>query len=118
VPAELGAKLLKLIAVVQPEKRLACLPVEGKPRAGISSVVDDLDGAHGRYGFTNCPANPKIGLYRITINISERISTGYPQVPHEFRCSVLLSGVVADSAPARTRPRRERTISRQGALRA
>jgi hypothetical protein len=45
-PAEPGTKSLKLIAIIEMEKGLACFPVEGKPGARISTVVDDFDGAH------------------------------------------------------------------------
>jgi hypothetical protein len=47
VPAEPGTKSLKLIAIIEPEKGLACFPVEGEPGAGISRVIGDFDGAHG-----------------------------------------------------------------------
>jgi hypothetical protein len=45
-PAEPRTKSLKLIAIIEPEKRLPCFLVEGEPRAGISPVADDLDGTH------------------------------------------------------------------------
>ena len=80
MPAELSTKSLKLIAVNQPEKRFACLLVEREPRAGVSPVADDLDGAHGAQGLPDCPTTlSTIGPDLIAINISKRLSTGYPQ---------------------------------------
>jgi hypothetical protein len=37
-PAEPGTKSLKLIAIIELEKGLACFPVEGEPGSGISTV--------------------------------------------------------------------------------
>ena len=54
VPAEPGTKSLELIAVSQPEKHLACFPIEGKPGAGISPVIGDLDRAHGHHKLIDC----------------------------------------------------------------
>jgi hypothetical protein len=43
------------------EKGLACFPVEGKPGARISTVVDDFDGAHG--GRSQRRTTPEPRLY-------------------------------------------------------
>ena len=78
-PAEPGTKSLKLIAIIEPEKGLACFPVEGEPGAGISTIVDDFDGAHGvarKLGTTHPNPPRTMGHDRITINNSGTISTG------------------------------------------
>jgi hypothetical protein len=49
VPAKALAKSLKLIAIIEPEKELACLQVVGDPWADIPSLVGDFDGTHGCY---------------------------------------------------------------------
>jgi hypothetical protein len=46
VPAKARAKFQELIAIIEPEKRLACFLVDGEPRAQISGLVGDFDGTH------------------------------------------------------------------------
>jgi hypothetical protein len=57
-PAEPGTKSLKLIAIIELEKGLACFPVEGEPGSEISTVVDDFDGAHGVAHDVGLPPEP------------------------------------------------------------
>ena len=72
-PAEPGTKSLKLIAIIEMEKGLACFPVEGEPGAGISTVRMGV--AHNVGPPPNAACT--MGHDRNTINNSWTISTSY-----------------------------------------
>jgi hypothetical protein len=82
VPAEPCTKSLKLIAVNQPEKRLTCFLIEREPRAGISSVADDLDGTHWPLtDFRDCPTN---FLRLVQTELRSTFESGCPQAIHSL----------------------------------
>jgi hypothetical protein len=71
VPAKARAKFHELIAIIEPEKGLACFLVDGEPRAKISGLVGDFDGTHVcSRRFADYPHDfPTIGLDRTGINV-------------------------------------------------